>query len=64
MFAPNKEQLLSSMTAFIEDTLNRSGPGKGDAEDEHNTQVRETARFMAMQGLDHIGWMIKQAKRK
>lgn len=39
------------MYAFIE-TLNMSGPDRGDAYDELNTQMRETARFQAMQSLD------------
>jgi hypothetical protein len=50
----DKEQTLSGIAAFIDGTLNMSGPGKGDADDEPNTQMRETARFMAMQTLDAI----------
>jgi hypothetical protein len=64
MLAPDKKALHSAMTAFVEDTLNKSGPGKGDAHDEHNTLVRETARFMAMQALDHIGRMIQPTQGK
>ncbi len=56
MFVPpqNREQLLSSLYAFVDDTLNLSGPAKGDAHDEPNTRMRETARFQAMQSLDAI----------
>ena len=54
MFIPpvNRKQVLSQMTAFVEDILNRSGPGRGDADDEANTLMRETARFQVMQHLD------------
>ena len=58
----NREDVLARMNAFIDDTLNMSGPGRGDADDEFNTQIRETARFQAMQTLDHIARMIRQAK--
>jgi hypothetical protein len=51
---PNPEDALAGMTAFIDDTLNLSGPGKGDAHDELNTLMRETARLQAMQTLDAI----------
>jgi len=50
----NREEALAGMSAFIEDTLNRAGPGRGDANDEFNTQMREVARFQAMQTLDAI----------
>ena len=48
----NREEVLARMSAFIDESLNMSGPGKGDAHDEFNTQMRETARFQAMQSLD------------
>jgi len=50
----NREQFLHGMASFIDATLNMSGPAQGDAHDEFNTQVRETARFQAMQTLDAI----------
>lgn len=50
----NREQALAGISAFIDGTLNMSGPAKGDAHDEFNTQMRETARFQAMQSLDAI----------
>ena len=59
----NKEEVLAGISAFIEDTLNMSGPGRGDANDEFNIQMRETARFMATQCLAQIAQMIEQAKR-
>jgi hypothetical protein len=54
----NPKELLAKISAFIDDTLNLSGPGRGDADDEFDTQVRETARFMAMQNLDAIARML------
>jgi len=64
MMIPNKQEALSSISAFIDNTLNMSGPGKGDAHDEFNTQVREVARFQAMQTLDAIAQMIHNAENK
>ena len=54
----NREEVLARMTAFIDDTLNMSGPGKGDADDEFNTRMRETARLQAMQSLDAMRRML------
>ena len=54
LLVPNCTELLGGIYAFVDDTLYASGPGKGDATDEPNTQVRETARFMVMQHLDGI----------
>jgi hypothetical protein len=61
MFVPpqSREEVLSRITAFVDDTLNRSGPAKGDAQDEPNTLMRETARFQAMQHLDAMARMFK-----
>ncbi len=56
---PNREEVLTRMSDFIDQTLNLSGPGKGDANDEPNTQMRETARFQAMQSLDAIRRMLR-----
>ena len=50
----NREEVLARMSAYIDETLNMSGPGRGDAHDEFNTQMRETARSHAMQSLDAI----------
>lgn len=50
----NKEQTLSGIAAFIDDTLNKSGPSKGDPNDEFNTHMREIARLHAMQTVDAI----------
>jgi regulator of protease activity HflC (stomatin/prohibitin superfamily) len=55
----NREEVLARMSAFIDETLNVSGPGRGDAHDEFNTQMRETARFQAMQSLDAIARMFR-----
>jgi hypothetical protein len=54
----NPEEVLNRMSAFIDDTLNMSRPGRGDAHDEFNTQMRETARHHAMQSLDEIRRML------
>lgn len=58
----NREEVLARISAFVDETLNMSGPGKGDANDEFNTHMREIARYHAMQTLDHIARMIQQAK--
>jgi len=50
--------------AFVDGTLNMSGPGKGNADDEFNIQMRETARFMAMQTLDEIARMLRHPQAK
>ena len=55
----DREQVLARIKAFIDDTLNQSGPAKGDPDDEFNTQMRETARFQAMQTLDAIEWRLR-----
>jgi hypothetical protein len=55
----NREEVFTRMSAFIDETLNMSGPGRGDAHDEFNTQMRETARFQAMQSLDAIARMFR-----
>lgn len=62
--SPNPEEVLKHMSAYIEDTLNMSGPSRGDPDDEHNTLLRETARTTALQSLDAFRLSIKQAKRK
>ena len=62
--AANKQEMLAGMYAFIDNTLNMSGPGKSDANDEFNTLVRETARFQTMQHLDAIARLIDQPPRK
>jgi hypothetical protein len=55
----SREQVLARISAFIDGTLNMSGPAKGDANDEFNTQMREVARFQAMQNLDAIERMFR-----
>ena len=54
----NREEFLTKMETFIDVSLNLSGPGKGDANDELNTLVRETARDQAMKHLDAIKTML------
>jgi transcription termination factor NusB len=51
----DKEQMLKAMSAMIDDTLNSSGPAKGDGHDEFNTLMRETARNLVDQTLAAIG---------
>ena len=60
---PNRQELLTRLTAFIDSTLNLSGPAKGDPDDEPNTLMRETARFQAMQNLDAIARMMNDPPR-
>jgi len=50
----NREQVLTKISEYTHDTLNLSGTSGGNANDEFNTQMRETARFHAMQSLDAI----------
>ena len=61
MMIPNKEDALDGMTRFIDDTLNRARPGKGDPDDAFNTRMRETARFQVMQFFDHLRTTIRNA---
>jgi len=58
-----REKVLSGIAAFVDDTLNMSGPGKGDPNDEPNTHIREIARFQAQQHLDAIKRMIDSAPK-
>jgi hypothetical protein len=52
---PNPLDALSRISAYLNDTLNMSGPGKADAQfDELNTRMREVARFQVEQTLQHI----------
>lgn len=60
--AGDRERILKGISAYIDDTLNLGGPGKGDTNDEPNTQMRETARFMATQHLDGITSMIRNSR--
>ena len=55
----NREEVLAGITAFINESLDIAGPAKGDAHDELNTQMREYARFQAMQALDHITTLVR-----
>lgn len=59
MFVPpqNREELMSRLNGFVDNTLNGSGPAKGDADDEANTMMREVARFQATQHLDAMARM-------
>ena len=50
----NREEVLTKISEYTNDTLNLSGTDEGNANDDFNTQVRETARFQAMQSLDAI----------
>ncbi len=59
-----REEFFTRLSAYIDDTLNLSGPGRGNANDEFNTQMRETARFQAMQHLDAIARMLKDPPPK
>ena len=51
---PDKERVLKGLSAWVDVSLNQSHPNKGDANDEFNTFLRETARFMVEQALDNI----------
>ena len=56
----NRKELLANISSFVDMTLNQSGPGAGDADDEFNTQLRETARFQVQQELDQIAKMLRE----
>ena len=60
----NKEEVLARMSAFIDGTLNVSGPSRGERHDEFNTQMREVARFQAMQSLDSITTRLRNPPAK
>lgn len=60
--AGERERILNGISAYIDGTLNLSGPGRGNANDEPNTQMRETARFMVDQQLHGIMSMIQNAR--
>lgn len=55
---PTKHEVLDLIERNIDETLNASGPGRGNADDAFNTQMRETARHMAMQQLDALRMML------
>jgi hypothetical protein len=58
----NREQVLAGIEAYIDNTLNMSGPVERDPDNEFTTQVRETARFQVMQQLDAIKRMLRDAR--
>jgi hypothetical protein len=58
LMVSNRKEFVERISAFVDGTLNLSGPGRGDPDDEFNTQVRETARFHATQNLDAIRRML------
>jgi hypothetical protein len=61
MVLPNRLDALARISAFLNDTLNASGPGKPDVQfDELNTHMREIARFQVEQTLQHIETMIRR----
>ena len=59
----NREEFLTRMEVFIDETLNLGGPGAGDANDEPNTLMRETARDVAMKHLDGIKTMLNNRQK-
>jgi hypothetical protein len=56
---PNRLELLNRISAFIDNTLNISGPANGEPHDELNTRMREVARFQTDQTLQHLEHMIR-----
>jgi hypothetical protein len=61
---PNRLEVLERISAFIDNTLNMSGPGKGDPHDEQNTQMREVARFRVTQALQNIEHTLRNPPMK
>lgn len=64
MVLPNRLDALARISAYLDDTLNMSSPGKGDAHDELNTQMREVARFQVTQTLQHIEHTLRNPPTK
>lgn len=65
MVLPDRLHALSRISAFLNDTLNASGPGKPDAQsDELDTQMREVARFQVEQTLQHIEHTLRNPPTK
>jgi hypothetical protein len=64
MVLPNPLDALSRISAYLDDTLNMSGPGQGNAHDELNTQMREVARFQVTQTLQHIEHTLRNPPTK
>jgi len=58
----NRDEVLAGINAYIDQTLNISGPGSGDGHDELNMLMRETARIQATQHLDAIQRMLNTRK--
>jgi hypothetical protein len=65
MVLPNRLEALAKISAFIDDTLNMSGPAKRDESfDEINMQMREVARFQTNQTLQHIEHTLRNPPAK
>ena len=64
MVLPNRLDALARISAYLHDSLNMSGPGKGDPHDELNTQMREFARFQVTQTLQHIEHTLRNPPTK
>lgn len=60
----NRQEMLDRMSEYLNDTLNLSGPGKGDGDDAPNTLMRETARLLIDQQLDGMRRKLDQLTRK
>jgi hypothetical protein len=57
---PKRLELLDRISAFVDNTLNISGPPSADSrDDELNTQMREVARFQTAQTLQEMERMIR-----
>jgi hypothetical protein len=64
MVMSNRLEVLSGISAYIDDSLNASRPANGDPHDELNTQMREVARFQTTQTLQHIEHMLRNPPAK
>ena len=64
MVLPNRLDALARISAYLDDSLNMSGPGKGDPHDELNTHMREVARFQVTQALQHIEHTLRNPPTK
>ena len=57
----NPREVVEAMSAYVDQSLNISGPASGDTEHELNTRMREVARFQAMQHLDAMAVLTRKA---
>ena len=65
MFVPpeHRERIIGQMNKFIDESLNMARPAKGDPHDELNTLMREIARNVSTDALDHLTSIVKSVPK-